>query len=797
MPDKDQRPVYLSGGWEIDLARRELRMRGAPVPLGSRAFEILELLIQSAGGLVSKNDLIGRVWQGAIVEENTLQFHISSIRKALGSDREMLKTVSGRGYRLLGDWTIRHRGSREPLPIQMRPNLVQPVGSNLPATTSELIGRSADLQHLRDLLSAYRVVTLTGPGGIGKSRLALEFARSLLPNFERDAWLVELASLSNPDLVPSSVVEALGLKLGGDEISSDPVARAIGERRLLLLLDNCEHVIDAVAGLTETLASQCPRMSVLTTSREALRIEGEYIYAVPPLQVPPSQENNPDNVLAYSAVQLFVGRTRALDYNFTPSGEHLAIIAAICRHLDGIPLAIEFAAARAATLGVHEVASRLSDRFELLTSGHRTAPPRHQTLRAALDLSYELLPEPERRLLRRLAVFPAGFTLEAATAVVSDLGSAPSTIVEGVASLVAKSLATFDGSAHAGRWRLLETIRAYALEKLAESGEAEQSARRQAEFLRDLLGGAPSLGQPEVTTQDMARCVRELDNVRAALDWSFSGNGDTAIGAVLTAACGPVWLHLSLMAECRERCERALRCLEPGSDVDFRIRMRLELALGLALSYLTGSVDRAWASLSEAFNFAERLNDVDMQLRALWGMWSYRLNRGEQRATRHLAERFSGIAHRAGNPDDVLVGDRLLGTTMHYEGRQREARRYLERFLDLYVAQGNERHMMWVQLDQRLMARCYLARTLLLQGLADEAKRHARVALEDAQALGNALLLCFYLTEVAIPIAVMTGDHDGAARSVSALIELSTKQSVTFWTSYGPCLQAVLLIEQR
>jgi len=295
----------------------------------------------------------------------------------------------------------------------------------------------------------------------------------------------------------------------------------------------------------------------------------------------------------------------------------------------------------------------------------------------------------------------------------------------------------------------------------------------------------------------MARCVRELDNVRAALDWSFSGNGDTAIGAVLTAACGPVWLHLSLMAECRERCERALRCLEPGSDVDFRIRMRLELALGLALSYLTGSVDRAWASLSEAFNFAERLNDVDMQLRALWGMWSYRLNRGEQRATRHLAERFSGIAHRAGNPDDVLVGDRLLGTTMHYEGRQREARRYLERFLDLYVAQGNERHMMWVQLDQRLMARCYLARTLLLQGLADEAKRHARVALEDAQALGNALLLCFYLTEVAIPIAVMTGDHDGAARSVSALIELSTKQSVTFWTSYGPCLQAVLLIEQR
>jgi predicted ATPase/DNA-binding winged helix-turn-helix (wHTH) protein len=795
MPGNEQRPVYASDGCEIDLARRELRVEGAPVPLGSRAIEILEVLVRSAGELVSKGDLIGRVWQGAIVEDNALQFHVSAIRKALGINRDMLKTVSGRGYRLLGDWTIRPPlGPGEPLSVQTARTFAQPISSNLPATESELIGRSAALEQLQDLLSAHRVVTLTGPGGIGKSKLALELARRLLPRFDGDAWRVELVSLSNPDLVPSAVAGALGLTLGGGEISAEAVARAIAGRRLLIVLDNCEHVLDAAARLTDTLVSRCPWTSILTTSREALGIDGEFVYRVPPLDVPPSQEGNSGDILKHSAVQLFITRAKALDYEFTPRAACLATIAAICRRLDGIPLAIEFAAARAATLGVHEVAARLDDRFALLTSGHRTALPRHQTLRAALDLSYDLVPEPERRLLRRLAVFPAGFTLEAAIAVMSDAETAPATVVDGVGSLVAKSLVTFDGTEPASRWRLLETIRAYALEKLADSGEADRCACLHAAFLRDLLEVSPALGQPDADAQRMARCAREIDNIRAALDWAFSGHGDMKIGVVLTAACGPLWLHLSLMAECRERTERALQCFEPGSDLDPRIRMRLELALGLALSYATGSVDRAWVALSAAFEIADRLNDTDMQLRALWGMWSHRLNRGEHRVTRHLAERFSQVARRAGNADDILVGDRLLGTTMHYEGCQREARRHLERFLDLYVAGGNERHAMWIHLDQRLMARCYLARTLLLQGLADQARRQAEVAFEEAQVAGHQLSLCFYFAEVASLIAIMTGDFEAAARSAAALIELSTKQSVTFWTDYGPCLQAVLLV---
>jgi predicted ATPase len=525
---------------------------------------------------------------------------------------------------------------------------------------------------------------------------------------------------------------------------------------------------------------------------------------VQPLDVPPPEErhgllleeSSPDSVLGYSAVQLFIARTRALDSNFAPSSGHLAIVAAICRRLDGIPLAIEFAAARAAVLGVQEVASRLDDRFALLTSGRRTSLPRHQTLRATLDLSYDLLSVPERRLLRRLAVFPAGFTLDAAIAVAADADAVASTVVEGVASLVAKSLVAFDGSTPAARWRLLETIRAYALEKLAKSGELGQSARLHAEFYRDLLGGAPSSGRPAPTKQVMARRVREIDNIRAALDWAFSTDGDMAIGAVLTAACGPVWLHMSLVAECRDRTARALRCFKPQSDIDLRVRMELAMALGLALSYATGSVGSAWLALADALDIAEKLDDTDMQLRALWGMWSYRLNRGEHRITRKLAERFSKVARRGGDSGDVLVGNRLMGATMYYEGRHREARRHLEHFLDLYVTQGNERHTMWIDVDQRFMARCFLARTLLLQGLADQAKWHGRIAYEEAEAAGNDLLLCLYFAEVAAHITIMTGDLDAAAHSIAALTELSTKQSVSFWTSCAPCLDAVLLIRR-
>src|SRR6266849_4591547 len=268
--------VYEFDGWEVDLARRELRARGVPVPLGGRAFAIFAVLVESAGALVTKDELMARVWQGAIVEENTLEVHISAVRKALGADRGTLRTSFGRGYRLVGDWRIRkERTVADTVTLDPMRMLVQPLLSNVPAAGSEVIGRAAALQQLQELLSAYRAITLTGPGGIGKTTLALKVARSLFPTFNGDCWLVDLVSLSDPGLVPSMVAGVLGLRLGGDEISRESVARAIGGKNLLLVLDNCEHVIDAAARLAETVLRLCPATSIVATSREVLRSEGE------------------------------------------------------------------------------------------------------------------------------------------------------------------------------------------------------------------------------------------------------------------------------------------------------------------------------------------------------------------------------------------------------------------------------------------------------------------------------------------------------------------------------------------
>src|SRR6202521_6008491 len=362
-----RRLVYQLDEWEVDLARRELRARGVPVPIGGRAFEIIEVLVQSAGELVTKNDLSARIWPGAIVEDNTLQFHISAIRKALGSDRGILKTASGRGYRLLGAWTSRESTSSvDSMDLEPMRSPAEPFQTNLPAAASELVGRTNAVQHLRDLLPAYRVVTLTGPGGIGKTRLAFEVARGLFPTFQGDVRLVELVSLSDPGLVPSAVAGVLGLKLGGKEICAESVARAVGAQRLLLILDNCEHVIDAAAKLAETVVRTCSRTTILATSREILNIEGEYVYRVPPLDVPPQHEE-PASILAHSAVQFFIATTRALHSDFSPHGENLPAIAAICRRLDGIPLAIDLAAARVATLGLQQVVAGLDKRLGMLT----------------------------------------------------------------------------------------------------------------------------------------------------------------------------------------------------------------------------------------------------------------------------------------------------------------------------------------------------------------------------------------------------------------------------------------------
>jgi predicted ATPase/DNA-binding winged helix-turn-helix (wHTH) protein len=792
---RDQRPVYGAGEWEIDLARRELRMRGETIPIGGRAFEIVEALVLSHGGLVSKDELMTRVWPGAIVEESTLHVHVSAIRKAFGPARGMLRTASGRGYQLLGAWAIRQENAA-PVTAARGPARLpsQSYRTNVPAAGSRLVGRATAVRHLQDVLSAYRVVTLTGPGGIGKTALAMEVARGLFPTFDGDCLVAELVSLSDPRLVPTAVATGLELNLGVDVISAESVARAIGQRKLLLVLDNCEHVIDAAATLAEALVRLCPRTSILATSQEILRIEGEYVWRVPPLEVPPRNEETPEIILEHGAVQLFVARTKEWRADFSPTAEDLPAIIAVCRRLDGIPLAIEFAAARAATLGVRQVAARLDDRLRLLTDGRRTALPRHQTLRATLDWSYELLPESEQRLLRRLAIFPAGFTMEAASAVAADSAKGASTVVEGIAHLVAKSLVILGGSEAARRWRLLETTRAYALEKLAEHGEAEQVARDHAEYHQRLFEQAEPRASMQSKAAWLAAYGYEIDDVRAALDWCFSPSGDPAIGIALTVATTPLWMHLSLMTECRERVERALAAVDARRDE--RRAMQLFAALGGALLYTTGPGPETNAAWTHALEIATRLDENDYRFRALWGLWVSRLNNGEHLAALALANEYRGLVANAKHPVDALIGDRMLGFSLHFMGDQANAQRHIEHMLDRYVPASDQSHIVRFHYDQAVTARATLAMIHWLRGFPDQAMHTVENSIADAMSIDHAVSLCSALAQGACPLALFTGDLTAAERFISLLLDHSEIHRLDIWHAIGLCFKDVLRIRQ-
>ncbi|MBV9516970.1 MAG: winged helix-turn-helix domain-containing protein [Hyphomicrobiales bacterium] len=780
-------PVYALGECEINIAQRELRIRGLPAPIGGRAFEFLEVLVRSAGKLVTKDELMSRIWPGAVVMEHTLQVHAGAIRKALGPHRDVLKTESRRGYRLLGDWTMQNRTAAippiGPTQIHVKDELAR---TNVALAAAPLIGRSADTQRLLDFLSAYRVVTLTGPGGIGKTTLALHLGRKLLSEFADGCWFVELASLSDPALVPSAVASVLGLMLIGNDISSATVAGAIGRQRMLLILDNCEHVIDVAAELVEAIVSRCPNTTLLTTSREVLRADGEHVYRVPPLAVPPREAAR--DILDHSAVELFVTRAKAFDLNYTPIPHKLPLIADICRRLDGIPLAIEFAAARMPALGLERLAIGLDNRFDLLTSGRRTALPRHRTLRAMLDWSYDLLTEEERALLCRLAIFRAGFTLDGAGAV---SGGELAGLADGIASLLDKSLVAVDPSEVGSRWRLLETIRSYAVEKLAERGEADEAARRHATYFRDLIASAVPDFRSRIPTEELARCSREVDNVRAALDWSFGPGRSPALAVSLTIAAIPLWEHLSLMEECRGRVEQALAALHAATGGDTRLEMQLNAALGglvRAIAFPEPNVLEMLPALAKALQLAESLGDVDQQLRSLWGLWLL-----EDRKALRVAQQFSALATM---PADRLVGERMIGSSYHFRGNQRSARHHIERALVYDTGRGPGSPIIRFGMDHRLIAQAYLVRILWLQGFPERALRTAESVVERLQVIDHANSRCTALAQAACRIALWVGNLDLAEQYIGHLHDVSTTHALTLWRECGRAYQGLLFIKR-
>ena len=779
--------------------RRELLADGRPIKLGGRGFDVLMGLIEARGTVLGKDALICRVWPNRVVEEKNLHAQISALRTALGVERELIRTVPGRGYQFTGEIRVLSGSPDEGAGATIA--AAQPAAAlpptNLPAPVSELIGRDDELREIAGLAAADRLVTLTGPGGIGKTRLALAVARRLLPQFADGVWLVEFSSLADPALVPATVAAAVGLELGAGEVSAQRVAQTLGDRRLALVLDTCEHVIAAAAAMAETVLRACSGLRIIATSREPLRAEGEQTYPVPPLAVPAEDTEAEDDPLQYGAVQLFVLRSRASGAHFSEDPHVAAMIAAICRRLDGIPLAIELAAARVAALGIEEVAARLDDRIQLLTGGRRPALPRHQTLRATLDWSYELLAEPERVILRRLTIFAGAFSLEAARAVAASGELAPAEVVDGLANLAAKSLVTAEVDGTVARYRLLDTTRAYAIEKLGESGERERLARRHAEYYRDLFERAETEWETRVTAEWLADYAPQIDNLRTALDWAFSPDGEASIAVALTAAAVPLWMHLSLLEECRGRVDRALAILGTGADHDPHREMKLHAALGALLINSRGvtgpEIGAAWTKTLE---IAESLEDADYQLRSLCGLWFFHTAGGRHRVALELAQRFCRLAANGPYPSDRLVVERMIGVSQFYRGDLPTARRHIERLLANYVTPDHRQLIIRFQLDLQVTARLFLARVLWLQGFPDQALHAAESTVEDARAANHAWSLCYALALGACPIALLVGDLAAAEHHVGMLLHHSTRHSLARWRAFGRSHQGALAIKR-
>jgi predicted ATPase/DNA-binding winged helix-turn-helix (wHTH) protein len=764
---------------------------GRPVRLGSRALLILIALVERAGELVTKEELMARVWPNTFVEEASVRVHIAALRRILGDGQSGIRYVAnvpGRGYSFLAPISSTERAE-----ITLAPSVdVQEPTHNLPAPLTRMVGRAAIVETLAAQLRRQRLVTLVGPGGIGKTTVAVAVGQASASAFKDGVRFIDLIPLSDPSALANSIASVLELPIR----SEDPVPVLLAflkEKRMLLVLDNCEHVIGSVATLTTQVLANAPFIHIFATSREPLLVEGERVRRLLPLATPPSSaEVTVDEALSFPAVQLFVERATSIAEGFELSAENAPIIAEVCRRLDGIPLAIELAAGCIDVFGVRDLAASLDDRFRLLTLGQRTTLPRHRSLAAVLDWSHDLLLESERVILRRVGVFAGEFTLEAATSVVADASLSAVQVVNGIVHLVMKSLLSANVEESVARYRLLDTTRVYAREKLVAAGERDTFSRRHAEYFKTVFERAEVQWDVVLTKEWLAAYRGQIDDLRVALDWAFSPGGDAATGIALVVAAIPLWLQLSLINECRVKVERALAELDStGSRSDYRT-MKLKAALGWSLMYTSGPERETGAAWMAALELAEHNRDTDYRLRALWGLWAGTINNGQFRAAVGLAQRFSEAAV---DDADRAVGDRMMGVCLHFLGDQPEARRHIERMLGRYVPPPSRSHVVRFQFDQQVTARITLSRVLWLQGFADEALRVCESNIQHALSIDHTLSLCNALVQGACPVALLAGVLPLAERFTTILLQQTERHSLHIWHSYGQCFKGELLIK--
>ena len=735
------------GHFELHPAERVLRVRGEPAAVGSRAFDVLLALAQRHERVVTKQELLDLVWPGLVVEENNLQVHISALRKLLGVG--VITTLPGYGYRLTALRDATPLGTPDVLAARSVPTSPR---HNLPAPRTRFIGREAALVDLMRLLPSTPLLTLTGIGGCGKTRLALQLAQQQRTGFAGGTWFVDLAPLQDADRVTAACAAVLGLHEEGATPLLERLREHLAASPTLLVLDNCEHVIEGAVALVDALlagghtaSDTPPHTTVIATSRESLGVVGEQIYPVGSLSLP--ETSDLPAVRAAESVRVFVDRVQLAMPDFDVDNDNAAPIVEICRRLDGIALAIELAAARVTMLPLAEIAARLDDRFRLLTRGSR-ALPRHQTLHAAMQWSYELLSAQEQRMLRQMSVFAGGWTLQAAVEVAQAADEYEALTL--LTALHEKSLIAVDRKVSGGlpRYRMLETVRQFALERLNDAGESVATrGRHVAHFIAMAEEAEPQVRGPE---QDvwMSRFKQEHENLVVALAWCNDGPVDPQAGLRLAAATEYYWIWNSI--EQGYRLTRAVLDHDPAAAPTSAREGALRALANM--SGFRGRYEEALEFAQQALAIARQLREPRNLARALSAVGGALGNLGRLEPSLQAREQALELARQL---DDGLLQFMLLNNIaahQHRAGKLDAAERCYREALRLARQHGGRVGNV-VLLDN-------LIRLLVARGELDEARRFAIECLP----LARHEKVSVDLLEATVGLASRLGDHAMAAR---------------------------------
>ena len=765
MPENTTHDSAISfGPFRLFPRSRLLEKDGAPLHLGGRALDVLIALAERPGEVVDKRELVKKVWADVNVDEGSLRFHITSLRKALGDSGEgsrYVVNVPGRGYCFAGPLV---RAATSGAQSTSNASALR----SLPAPLAKMIGRDEVVEKISAELSLHRFVTVVGPGGIGKTSVALAVAHRQLPAFDGQVAFVDFGALMEARLIGGTIAAALGLAVS----SEDPIPGLLSflrSRRMLLVFDSCEHILDALAPLVERIVREVPGLHVLATSRESFRTEGERVFRLFPLECPPQRDGlGIADILSYPASQLFVQRIAESFSEFQLGEEEAPFVAEICRRLDGIALAIELAAGRVNAYGVAGTASLLDSRFSLLWRGRRTAIPRHQTLSAALGWSYDLLPAAESATLRGLSIFVGPFTLEAALAIASCQGVSEPEAVEAISNLLSKSLIATTPTERRLRYRLLDTTRAFVAGKLVDSGEANRVARGHAEYFRDFLHDISLKSTGPQSAGGFLPYADHLPNVRSALSWSFSDGGDLGIGVDLAASAAQFFLELTLLTECYHWTQRALASRRP-MPVDDRHEMMLQAALGVSVMFTQGNTEAVRSAFTRSLELAEQRDDLHWQLWLLRGLHIYLTRVGDFHGALATGRQGEAVARKLNDPTSTLNVEWMLGVAHHLIGNQDKAVEFCESAM-VHNPTSQRLKIGHLGYDDRIVALVALARGLWLTGRPDRAIEAARYTVREAEQLEQPLSLGISLIWT-IYVFLWVGDWSSAEGMIDRLID--------------------------